>query len=367
MKIFLRALAIFFLLVFAGAFWLWLEASQFLNTPPQAQGQDIYVDVQPGSHLRQIANELAARGVITDARKFAWLARFRDQGKSVQAGRFLLNTGWKPERVLDALVNGRPALYKVTIPEGLTWWQTAKVLEDAGLVRYDDFAAIVHDSDFLRHHGIPFASAEGFLMPDTYLMPKPDAPMPPKGAKDKGEQAKNAETAWKEQARSIASRLIDNFWRKGTQLWSPGATIVTRPDPENLKRWVILASIVEKETGVPAERSRVAGVYANRLAKNMLLQADPTVIYGLGPEFAGRLRRIHLDDSDNAYNTYQRPGLPPGPISSFGAAALKAAINPEKHNFLFFVATGESDTHTFTRNFEEHSAAVREYRRKQGK
>lgn len=369
MRIFFRAIVLVLLAVLVCAVWVWREASHFLDTAPQEEGTDVYVDVQPGSHLRQIATELAAKGIITDARKFVWLARYKKMATNVQAGRFLLNTGWKPEKVLDALVNGMPALYKVTIPEGMTWWQTARILEDAGLARYEDFDAIIHDAGFLRHHGIPFASAEGFLMPDTYLMPKPDTPMPVKGSPAEDEAARKTQAEWQAQARSVASRLIDNFWRKGTLLWSPEAApgTVTRPNAEDLKKWVILASIVEKETGVANERARVAGVYANRLAKNMLLQADPTVIYGLGPEFSGRLRRVHLDNAANVYNTYQRPGLPPGPISSFGTAALKAAIKPEKHNFLFFVATGEGDTHTFTRNFEEHSEAVREYRRKQGR
>lgn len=374
MKVFLRATAVVFLAAIAAALWLWHEASSFLGTPPQEPGNDIYVDIQPGASLKQIAKDLAAKGVITDARKFIWLARYKNLGASAQAGRFLLNTGWTPEHVLDALANGRPVLYKVTIPEGLTWWQTGKLLQDAGLVRFEDFRDIISNADFLRHHGIPFASAEGFLMPDTYLMPKPDKAMPAPGSADAAgkeatEEDRAASAQWQAQARSVASRLIDNFWRKGTPLWAPDAEAgtVVRPDPENLKKWVVLASIVEKETGLPSERARVAGVYANRLAKNMLLQADPTVIYGLGPGFSGRLRRIDLDDAANPYNTYQRPGLPPGPISSFGMAALKAAINPEKHNYLFFVASGEGDAHTFTRNFDEHSEAVREYRRKQGR
>lgn len=367
MKIFWRVFGAILLLGIIAFFYVWHQATLFLETPPQAHGKDVYVDVLPGSHLGQIAKTLQENGVITDARKFIWLARYKKMGGSVQAGRFLLNSGWTPEHVLDALVNGMPALYKITIPEGLTWWQTAKLLEDAGFVRFEDFESIIHNPDFLRHHGIPFASAEGFLMPDTYLMAKPDSPMPPPGFAADTPEAKKVAGQWRNQARAVASRMIDNFWRKGSPLWAPGSTGIVRPDPEKLKKWVILASIVEKETGVPSERARVAGVYTNRLAKNMLLQADPTVIYGMGPAFSGRLRRAHLDNAANIYNTYQKPGLPPGPIASFGAACLKAAINPEKHNYLFFVATGEGDTHTFSRNFEEHSAAVREYRRKQGR
>lgn len=367
MKIFFRFALVFFLVACVALGWLWYEGSRFLNGSPASLGAkeaDVYVDIPQGASLRQVADQLKTQGLITDAQKFRWLARWKNEEKNIQSGRFRLNTAMKPGEVLNTLAHGMPALHRITIPEGLTWWQTGKLLADAGFVTYDDFRQIIHDPAFLRHHGIPFDSAEGFLMPDTYLMPKLDRPAPAAGS-----PAGDADrAAWKEQARAVASRLIDNFWRKGTLLWAPDSGIpVVRPDANELKKWVILASIVEKETGVPSERARVAGVYTNRMAKNMLLQADPTVIYGLGPDFTGRLRRVHLDDASNLYNTYQRPGLPPGPIASFGAAALKAAINPEKHNYLFFVATGEGDTHNFTRNFDEHTEAVREYRRKTGR
>lgn len=162
------------------------------------------------------------------------------------------------------------------------------------LVRFADFRDVVTDPDFLRHYGIPFATAEGFLMPDTYLLKKADTP---------------DDARFKAQARSVAGRMVDNFWRKAAEVWPDKI----KPKAEDLKQWVILASVVEKETAVDAERPRVAGVYKNRLARQMLLQADPTVIYGLGPGFDGNLRRKDLDDPANPYNTYQRPGPAAGP------------------------------------------------------
>lgn len=360
-------LALMAIIVLAVA-WVWYEASDFLHTSPEKEGHEVYVDIQPGQSLAQVAENLQERGVVCDARKFTWLARYKKQDKRLQAGRFRLNTGWMPEHVLEVLVNGSPALYRVTIPEGLTWWQTGQLLEAAGLVRYEDFEEVVRDPAFLRHYGIPFATAEGFLMPDTYLLKKPDSPQPPPHFLPKNEEEQKLAAEWKEQARSVAGRLVDNFWRKAESVWPASPDGQTQnPSREDLRKWVVLASIVEKETGVPKERPRVAGVYENRLRKNMLLQADPTVIYGMGPAFKGRLRRVHLQDETNGYNTYILPGLPPGPISSFGVAALQAAVNPEKHNYLFFVATGNGDAHTFTRNFEEHSQAVRDYRRAQGR
>ncbi len=338
MKTVLRIVAVLVLLAAAAAGWAGYEAWTFLKTPPATPAQEAFFDVEPGANVRRVADKLEERGLITDARKFLLLARYKKWDSRLQAGRFALNTGWLPEQVLDTLVNGQPVLFRVTVPEGLTWWQTAKVLEDAGLVRFEDFRAVITDPAFLRHYGIPFDSAEGFLMPDTYLLKKADVP-------DKA------------QARAVAGRMVDNFWRKGDALWPDGK----RPSRDELRRLVILASVVEKETAFADERPRVAGVYANRLRINMALQADPTVIYGLGPNFDGNLRRRHLDDANNIYNTYQRPGLPPGPICSFGASALAAAITPEEHKYLYFVAITDGGRHAFSTNLDDHNRAVRQY------
>ena len=290
------------------------------------------------SRLDQVAAHLAHQGLVTDARRFGYLARYKHWENRLQAGRFALNTGWTPDKVLDTLVNGQPVLFRVTVPEGLTWWQTGRLLEDAGLARFEDFRQVIMDPDFLRHYGIPFATAEGFLMPDTYLLKKADV----------------LDLA---QARAVAGRMVDNFWRKAAGLWPDGK----KPDAATLKTWVILASVVEKETPVEVELPRVSGVYQNRLQKNMLLQADPTVIYGLGPAFDGNLRKSQLDDAANPYNTYQRPGLPPGPICSFGLTALAAAIHPEAHKYLYFVAKTDGGEHVFSTNLNDHNKAVRQY------
>ncbi|WP_297219143.1 endolytic transglycosylase MltG [uncultured Desulfovibrio sp.] len=340
MKTLLRCLALLFFLALLAAGGAAYVGYTFLQTPPETAGREELFDVPPGARFARVAEALEARGLVTDARKFCWLARYRKMDARLQAGRFALRTDWKPDQVLDWLVNGQPVLFRVTVPEGLTWWQTGRVLEEAGLVRFEDFRAVIMDKDFLRKYGIPFATAEGFLMPDTYLLKKADVP----------DMA---------QARSVAGRLVDTFWRKAAPLWPDGK----KPASEELRRLVILASIVERETAIDAERPRVAGVYANRLQRNMLLQADPTVIYGLGPSFDGNLRRSHLDDPANPYNTYQRPGLPPGPICSFGVAALAAAITPEQHRYLYFVAKVDGGEHVFSTNLNDHNRAVRQYLR----
>ena len=341
MKIPLRTLGVLLLLALAGGGWVAYEAHTFLNTTPETPGRDVFFDVPTGARLAQVSAGLVKLGVVTDARKLDLLARYKKWENRLQAGRFALNTGWLPEKVLDELVNGHPVLYRVTVPEGLSWWQTGKVLEEAGLVVFEDFRKVVTDPDFLRHYGIPFATAEGFLMPDTYLL-------------------KKNEVMDIAQAKAVAGRMVDNFWRKTAPVWPDGKK-PGQGQTDQFKTWVILASIVEKETGIDAERARVAGVYQNRITKGMLLQADPTVIYGLGPAFDGNLRRRDLDDANNLYNTYQRPGLPPGPICSFGAAALAAAVRPEAHNYLYFVAKFDGGEHVFSTNLTDHNKAVRQY------
>lgn len=338
MKIVWRTLLLLLTLGLAAAGYVFWEARTFLETPPATPGQESLFDVEPGAPFQRVARQLAEKGLITDARKFTWLARYKEWDSKLQAGRFALHTGWTPERVLDQLVNGHPVLSRITLREGLTWWEVARALEEAGFARFEDFREVISDPQFLRHYGIPFPNAEGFLMPDTYLLKKPDTP-------DKAS------------ARAVAGRLVDTFWQKTAPLWPDGK----KPRGEDLKRLVTLASIVERETAVPHERARVAGVYANRLQRGMLLQADPTVIYGLGPSFEGNLRRVHLNDANNLYNTYQRPGLPPGPIASPGLAALRAAMQPETHNYLYFVAKTDRGEHDFSTTLEEHNRAVRRY------
>lgn len=338
MKILWRILLLLLVLGLAAAGYVAWEAKNFLETPPASPGAEALFDVEPGAPFQRAARQLADKGFITDARKFSWLARYKEWDSKLQAGRFALNTGWTPERILDQLVNGHPVLHRLTVREGLTWWEVGKLLEKEGFVRFDDFRDIIHDPQFLRHYGIPLANAEGFLMPDTYLLKKPDAPD-------------------KTTARAMAGRMVDTFWQKTAPLWPEGK----KPRGDELKKLVTLASIVEKETAVASERARVAGVYTNRLTRGMLLQADPTVIYGMGPSFDGNLRRTHLNDPNNLYNTYQRPGLPPGPIASPGLAALRASLQPEKHNYLFFVAKTDGGEHDFSVTLDEHNRAVRRY------
>ncbi|MCL1985893.1 MAG: endolytic transglycosylase MltG [Betaproteobacteria bacterium] len=337
MNTFIRLFFLGIFLALCACAFVGYDAWRFLHTPPATPGEEQLFDVESGTSFGKIAEQLEKKGLVTDAKKLVLLARYKKWDSRLQSGRFQLHSGWLPEHILDQLVNGQPMLYRVTLREGLTWWEVARVLEQAGFAHTDDFRAVIFDPEFLRHYGIPFYNAEGFLYPDTYLLKKPE----------------NPDLA---AARAVAGRLVDTFWQKTARIWPDGKT----PNARELRKLVILASIVEKESAVSEELPRIAGVYAKRLSINMPLQADPTVIYGLGPKFDGNLRRVHLEDPNNLYNTYKIPGLPPGPICSPGLSALKAAVAPEEHAYLYFVAKGDGG-HVFSTKLNDHNRAVRQW------
>lgn len=317
---------------------------KYMHTPllkKGAQAEEVEVVIQPGQSFQSLSENLVRLGCISDTKRFAVLAHYKALAGKIQTGRYMVSTGWSPLQLLTHLTSGKPILERITIPEGLAWWDVGRRLALAGMVRMEDFAAVIKDRQFLRHWGIPLPTAEGFLFPDTYYIMRP--------------LELNIDSA-----KTIVGRLIDNFWRRTASLWPDNK----RPGMENaalVQRTVTLASIVEKETAVPEERTRVAGVFFNRLRVGMPLQADPTIIYGIGPDFSGDIKRSDLNNAENLYNTYRHAGLTPGPICSPGLACLRAAVNPEDHNLFYFVARGDG-SHTFSKNLREHNAAVRLYR-----
>ncbi|MFV0421951.1 endolytic transglycosylase MltG [Oleidesulfovibrio sp.] len=359
------------LLMLAVVGYLVLDTWLFLNTTPEEPGKNVTIQIRPGASFVKVANQLKKAGVITDTKRFRLLGIYHDKLGAVKAGEFMVNTGWKPERVLQEIVSGSPVVYKLSIREGLPWWEVAKLIESAGFAKFEDFRAVIHDPAFLRAKNIPFSSAEGYLFPETYMLQRP--------------LEMN-----KASARAVADVMVDMFYTKVQSLWprtdiasaeGTGGTVNgtvsgtvngtvavagdesisgAMPAPDELGRLVILASLVEKETGLVSEQERIAGVYAARLRRGMLMQCDPTVIYGLGVSFDGNLTRAHLQDSSNPYNTYRHRGLPPGPICSPGLGAIAAAVRPEKHNFLYFVSRGDG-SHHFSATLREHNNAVRKY------
>ncbi|MDO4768026.1 MAG: endolytic transglycosylase MltG [Pseudomonadota bacterium] len=310
----------------AGGAWY------FVETPLRpADNATVVFTVESGESLASVAGRLEKNGLVRWSEGFRTYARLRKV--LLQAGEFELSAGWSPRRILETLAFGQPMLHRLHFAEGLTMREVALAVNATGLTTAERFLAACRDKDFLRKNGIPAENAEGYLFPETYFFPRipGQSPYP------------------------ILKALLDRF--KGTVRDLPQAG-----NPEELHAMVILASLVEKETAIPAERKLVAGVYARRLQLGMLLQCDPTIIYGLGEAFTGNLRRSHLQDAANPYNTYVHPGLPPGPICSPGKAALMAAAGPAEHEFLYFVARPDG-SHHFSRSLNEHNNAVIKYQR----
>ncbi|MGE4506425.1 MAG: endolytic transglycosylase MltG, partial [Desulfovibrionaceae bacterium] len=312
-----------------------LDQQRFETVPPESPGREASFVIPPGAHFLAVASDLAAQGFVTDVPRFLALARAKGLTAKVRAGEFLLSTNWLPDRILTEITSTPGVMQRFTVREGLTWWQVAGLVEKAGLGSAAQFAEAVHDPALLARWSIPASTAEGYLFPETYMFTK----------------------AHEMDEAGLAELMVSEFFSKARGVFGEEL-----PAPEELHRLVTLASIVEKETGDASERFRIAGVYANRLARPMRLQADPTTIYGLGQDFDGNLRRKHLDDDANPYNTYQRDGLPPGPICSPGLESLKASAFPEQHRYLYFVARGDGTSH-FSKTLEEHNAAVAKFQR----
>lgn len=283
-----------------------------------------------GQGLRSVASKLEEKEIIRSAVRFRILAYLTGKERQIQAGAFLIPAGALPLEVLNLLTNGHPVRHILTIPEGLSWWQTGELLEKAGYCSLSDFTIAVYDRGLLARYGIRAENAEGFLFPSTYFFTAEE----------------------KENASKIVARLLRTFWEQ--------SGFNKAEDWKQIYRLVTLASLVEKETSVADERAKIAGVFDNRLRIKMRLQCDPTVIYGLGANFNGNLTKKNLQDHQNIFNTYKHAGLPPGPICSVGKAALTAARFPEKHNFLYFVAKGNG-RHVFSSTLQEHNQAVRQY------
>ncbi len=296
--------------------------------------QDI-VKINPGQSFKATASQLYSRDMIRNEHVFYLLGRLTGQAWEIKAGHFKVDPAWNMIQMLDHLTTGQEALVRLRIPEGLTWWQIGRILENKDMADFEEFKRLVHDQDFLSGHSIHASSAEGFLYPETYYLSP---------TRDKG-------------AGRLLSIMINQFWKETGKLWK-------EKDFEEIYQAVNLASLIEKETGTSQERKTISGVFHNRVRKNMLLQCDPTIIYGLMEDFDGRIRRSHLDNRDNPYNTYKHRGFPPTPICSPGLDSLEAALYPEKHDYLYFVSRNDG-SHHFSKSLREHNRAVNKYQRRQ--
>ncbi len=300
--------------------------------PVAADGSAQAFVVDRGASLGRVAADLERAGLVRDARAVVAWTRWRGLAESLQAGEYELSPAMSAGEIVDAIATGRVRSYEIVIPEGTRALEIAARLESEGLASSDEFLAAVADAALIRELGVEGDSLEGYLFPETYRIPK-DLP-----------------------AEQIARGMVEQFQRAWREVEDGAAE-----SGLSMREVVTLASIVEKETGAAHERPLIAAVFLNRLEKGMRLETDPTVIYGIA-DFDGNLKRVHLRDGTNPYNTYKHAGLPPGPIANPGLDALRAVVSPAESDYLYFVSMNDG-THKFSRTYREHVNAVNRYQR----
>jgi UPF0755 protein len=319
-------LAVAVLLGFCMLGW----AAWFAFTPLHLKTSDLDFSIQPGSALRSAARQIQAAGVDMPPWQFVLLGRVLGKASTIKAGSYEVGQGVTPWQLLAQITAGDFSQSEIVFVEGWTFAQIRALLDaDPGL-RHD--SAGLSESQIMGRIGAPELHPEGWFFPDTFLYAK--------GSSDLAVLKRS----WR-----MMDKQLQAVWTQR----SPESPLKSPYEA------LILASIIEKETGRAEDRPRIGAVFNNRLRMGMLLQTDPTVIYGLGDEFKGNLKKEHLL-RDGPFNTYTRPGLPPRPIAMAGMGALMAAVNPAKSDDLYFVARGNG-TSQFSRNLAEHNRAVQKY------
>jgi len=317
------------LLLAAASAALW-RGVRGLDRPLHLSTLTVY-RVLPGASLAHVAADLTARGVLRDPHLWVWYARWHGLAAAVRAGEYAIRPGTTPRGLLQQMVKGEVLLHTFTIVDG---WRVADLL---AALRRDSYLRTTlppMPADLMAKFAAPGESPEGQFLPETYKFPLGTSDVALLAMAHKALLAE-LQSAWKQRDANLPLQ-----------------------DPEQL---LIVASIVEKETALPAERQKIAGVYLHRLAIGMRLQADPTIIYGLGERYGGSLHSADLRH-DGPYNTYTRAGLPPTPIALAGAAAIEASAHPEIGDALYFVASEKGDgSHIFSATLAQQDAAVGRY------
>jgi UPF0755 protein len=310
--------------------WLYVYARTPLNLTPQAQE----ISIKPKSSLKSIANQLVEQQVISNALPFIILARVLGKEPYLQAGDYTLNKNVSPYQLMLSLNHGKSTQGSIVFIEGKTFKQMR-----VKLARNDAVKNTINgltDAEIMRLVGNGEKHPEGLFFPDTFYFDR-----------------NTADTV-------LLKRAYDSMQAKLKVAWANRAPNLPY---KNSYEALIMASIIEKETGKASERATISGVFLNRLRIGMRLQTDPTVIYGMGENFDGNIRRKDLS-ADTPYNTYTRAGLPPTPIAMPGLAAIEAALHPEKTKALYFVGKGDG-SHVFSNSLQEHNRAVAKYQLKQ--
>ncbi|MCB1801493.1 MAG: endolytic transglycosylase MltG [Gammaproteobacteria bacterium] len=325
-----RLLGFLILLSSIAGGWAWMEYRDFrASTLAVDEGGSVY-EVKRGASLASVARELQQEGMISNARYLEWYGRYTGQANRIRAGEYRLDGTLTPDALLGLLVSGKTIEYSLTLLEG---WNIGQVR--AAVERHEALAQTlegIDNGEMMERLGRPGEHPEGLFFPDTYNFTR--------GTSDI------------EFLRRAMVRMDEQL----TAAWANRADDIPLSSPYEA---LILASIVEKETGQADERPAIAGVFARRLRMGMKLQTDPTVIYGMGDAFDGNIRRRDLK-ADTPYNTYVHTGLPPTPICMPGREALDAAVRPADGKALYFVSRGDG-SHVFSATLKEHNAAVRKY------
>jgi UPF0755 protein len=312
----------------AGAGYLWLDQPFDLPNPT------VDLSIEPGTSGRDIVSAVQDAGVsVNSGLLYAWF-RFSGQSKKIKAGSYELDRHTTPRSLLQKLVQGEEALRSVTLVEGWTFRQFREALGKAEQLKPESRALAI--DDIMSQLGKPGTPPEGHFFPDTYTYSK--------GSSDMAVLRR-------------AMRAMDKRLAAAWALRDAGSPLKSPEDA------LVLASIVEKETGSPQDRANIAAVFSNRLRIGMRLQTDPSVIYGMGTMFDGNLRKRDLQ-TDTPWNTYTRVGLPPTPIAMPGKASLLAAVQPAASKALYFVARGDGSSQ-FSNTLDEHNRAVNKYQRGQ--
>ena len=310
---------------------LLLYALLVLTLPPNFRGEQRQVVIPQGAPFKGVARILDEQGLLRSPTGFYLMARFMGVTGKVQAGEYELSTAMPPLVILHKLVTGDVMKYRITIPEGYTIRQIASYLQEEGIIEdQEQFLTKAFSPEFAAGLGIEAKGVEGYLFPDTYLLPKGVSP----------------------------SDIIKTMVGKFKQVYGPDFEHRAAELGMKDREVVTLASIIEKETGVAEERPLISAVFHNRLKRGIPLCSDPTVIYGI-PDFDGNLRKRDLERR-TPYNTYLKKGLPPGPIANPGRSSLLAALYPAPVQYLYFVSRNDG-SHYFSTTLREHNEAVWRY------
>ena len=327
----LLLLSILLMLLAAGGTaamaWWWL------NRPLALAAATAELSIEPGTAPREVARGWVRAGVQTDDRLLYHWFRISGEARRIRAGSYELEAGATPRSLLAKLVQGDEAFERVRLIEGWTFRQFRAALAEATHLR--PASAAMDEATLMAELGLPGVPAEGRFFPDTYLYSR--------GVSDL----------------TVMRRALRMQSQQLAAIWATRASELPLQTPEQA---LVLASIVEKETGLTADRGQVAGVFINRLRLGMPLQTDPTVIYGLGERFDGKLRKRDLL-ADTPFNTYTRRGLPPTPIAMPGLASLRAAVQPAATDALYFVARGDGSS-VFSPDLAAHNRAVNQFQRR---